>query len=65
MTAIDRNEVLRLVDEGAQLVEVLSASEYAEGPLPGATSLPLKELDAAARRLDRERAVIVYCPDYQ
>jgi hypothetical protein len=32
--------------------------------LPGAISLPLKELDAqAAERLDRGRAVVVYCWD--
>jgi rhodanese-related sulfurtransferase len=66
MNAIDRSEVQRLLDLGAQLVDVLSADEYAEDHLPGAISLPLKQLDAeTARRLDRERPVIVYCHDYQ
>ena len=49
---------------GAQLVEVLPAEEYAEDHLPGATSLPLRRLDAEASSvLDKNRPVIVYCWD--
>jgi rhodanese-related sulfurtransferase len=44
-TAVFRDEVKRLVDEGAQLVEVLPAEEYEEAHLPGAINIPLKELD--------------------
>jgi rhodanese-related sulfurtransferase len=58
------DEVRRLVDEGAQLVEVLPAREYEEEHLPGAISLPLKSLDeATAARLDKHRPVVVYCWD--
>ena len=65
-TRVDREEVQRLVAEGAQLVEVLPAAEYEELHLPGAVNLPLKELDReTAARLDPERPVIVYCWDYQ
>jgi rhodanese-related sulfurtransferase len=66
-TAIDRDAVQRLVaEEAAQLVEVLPAREFGEEHLEGAINIPLKELDARARReLDRERPVIVYCNDYQ
>jgi rhodanese-related sulfurtransferase len=61
---IDRNEVLRLVREGAQLVEVLPATEYGEEHLPGALNIPLKELDRRGpAELDRSRPVIVYCYD--
>ena len=63
--AVDRDDVRRLLSEGAQLVDVLPADEFAEEHLPGAISLPLKELDAqTAIRLDRERPVVVYCNDY-
>jgi len=63
---IDRNEVQRLIDEGAQLVEVLPPAEYAEEHLPGAINIPLKELKReTTRQLDRQRPVIVYCHDYQ
>ena len=62
--AIDREEVQRLVEAGAQLVEVLPADEYQEDHLPGAISLPLRRLETeAVTLLDRSRAVIVYCWD--
>ena len=65
-TIIDRQAVQELVARGAHLVEVLPAEEYAEEHLPGAISLPLKELDArSATRLDRTRPLIVYCHDLQ
>ena len=58
-------EMRRLVDEGAQVVEVLPAGEYEEEHLPGAINIPLKTLDeAAAARLDERRPVVVYCWDY-
>jgi phage shock protein E len=61
---IDRNEVRRLLDGGAQLVEVLPSSEYEEDHLPGALSLPLRQIDRQAESLlDRGRPVIVYCWD--
>jgi rhodanese-related sulfurtransferase len=61
---IERDEVRRLVGEGAQLVEVLPKEEYAEEHLPGAINLPLRRLEAEARDvLDRDRPVIVYCWD--
>ncbi len=61
---IERAEVRRLLDRGAQLVEVLPAEEFKEDHLPGAISIPLKHIDAdGVGSLDRERAVIVYCWD--
>ena len=61
---IDRDEVRRLVDAGAQLVEVLPPNEYEEDHLPGAISMPLRRLEKEARSaLDRGRPVVVYCWD--
>jgi rhodanese-related sulfurtransferase len=63
-TEIDRNQVQRLVERGAQLVEVLPPDEYEEDHLPGAISLPLRRLETeAVRLLDHTRPVIVYCWD--
>jgi len=45
-TPVDRNMLQRLVAHGAQLVEVLPRAEFEEEHLPGATSLPLRELTA-------------------
>lgn len=59
-----RDDVQRLLAEGAQLVEVLPADEYEDEHLPGALNLPLKELARLApERLDRSRPVVVYCYD--
>lgn len=61
---IDLAELDRLVAGGAQLVEALPQDEYEEGHLPGAVSLPLKQLTAErAAVLDRLRPVVVYCWD--
>jgi len=63
---IDRIGVQRLIERGAQVVDVLPANEYAEQHLPGATSIPLKRLNVdMAAQLDHEMPVIVYCWDYQ
>lgn len=63
-TSVTRDDVCRLVDAGAQLVEVLPPEEYDQEHLPGAVNLPLKSLTAAtAAALDRSRPVIVYCWD--
>ena len=63
-TRIDRDEVQRLLAEGAQLVEVLPAAEFEEEHLPGAINIPLKTLDAqTTAQLDKTKAVVVYCSD--
>jgi rhodanese-related sulfurtransferase len=62
-TLIDRDAVQELIGQGAQLVEVLPAQEYAEDHLPGAVSHPLRQLDKEVDEIDRRRPVIVYCWD--
>jgi rhodanese-related sulfurtransferase len=63
-TGIDLQELDRLLANGAQLVEALPKEEYLEGHLPGAISIPLKELTAErAAALDRDRPVVLYCWD--
>jgi rhodanese-related sulfurtransferase len=63
---VDRDEVQRLLREGAQIVEVLTAESYELEHLAGAINIPLKELNReTAAQLDRDRPVVVYCNDYQ
>lgn len=63
-TSINRVQLQSLVDEEAQLVEVLPEDEYAEEHLPGAVHVPLKALNATtASQLDKTKPVIVYCWD--
>jgi rhodanese-related sulfurtransferase len=62
--AVDAEELQRLLEDGAQLVDVLPEREYEEEHLPGAVNIPLKRLDrTSAERLDRTRPVVVYCHD--
>jgi rhodanese-related sulfurtransferase len=61
---IGRGRVRRLIEQGAQIVDVLPAREYGEDHLPGAVNLPLRKIEAdAARALDPSRPVVVYCAD--
>lgn len=63
-TDVTRGDVRRLLAEGAQLVDVLPADEYADEHLPGAVNIPLKQLDRRTMApLQQDRPVIVYCHD--
>jgi rhodanese-related sulfurtransferase len=60
----NRDDVRRLVDEGAQLVEVLEGRQYRLAHLPGAVHIPAWELTRdRSEELDRTRPVVVYCFD--
>jgi rhodanese-related sulfurtransferase len=68
MASIDYPQLRRLLDDGAQLVEVLPAGEYTEMHLPDAVNIPLKTLDATTTTtttaaLVHDRPVVVYCWD--
>ncbi len=63
-TRIALPALLTLLDEGAQLVEVLPHEEYREEHLPGAINIPLKDLNAVTTAtLDPTKPVVVYCYD--
>jgi len=60
-STIDRDDVQRLMEEGAQLIEVLPPAEYEEIHLPGAINIPLKSLSQeTTAALERDRPTIVY-----
>jgi rhodanese-related sulfurtransferase len=61
---VDRDEVLRLLDEeDAQLVDACTPEQYGREHLPGAINLPLEHLLDAAEQLDPSRPVVVYGSD--
>ena len=63
---INRDDVQRLIANGAQLIEVLPAEEYNEAHLPGAVNTPLKKLDRqSSKQIDPTHPIIVYCHDFQ
>jgi rhodanese-related sulfurtransferase len=66
MKQIDLTRVVQLQGQGAQLVEVLPTKEFEEQHLPGAISLPLAKFKPSnLAKLDKTRAIVVYCWDYQ
>ena len=65
-TAITQDDARALLASGAQLVDVLTAEEYAEKHVPGAINIWLRDLNAATTaRLRGDGAVLVYCHDLQ
>jgi phage shock protein E len=66
VTKIQQDEVRRLIEGGAQLVEVLPAPVYETEHLPGAINIPLQQLNRqTTAQLQRDCPVIVYCHDTQ
>ena len=58
---VSRDEAQKLIDEGAQLVDVRADHEWETGHLPGAVHIPLAELPQHLDEIDKERPVIFYC----
>ena len=59
---VDREALLAKVREGAVTVlDVRPAEEYRAGHIPGALSIPLKELERRLSDLPRERDIVAYC----
>ncbi len=64
MQDLQRHAVQELIEEGAQVVEVLPREEFEEDHLPGAINIPLPNIDReAVNRLDMGLPVVVYCWD--
>ena len=58
---ISREQLQKLLDDGAQLVDVRAEHEWEAGRIAGATHLPLAELAERAGEIDRDRPAVLYC----
>lgn len=58
---VSREEARKLVDEGAQLVDVRADHEWEAGRIAGATHIPLPEIPQRTGELDKDRPVVIYC----
>lgn len=54
-------EALRLLEQGAHLIDVRSEEEHRRGAIQGAINIPLQTLPHAIRDMHPERPLIVYC----
>jgi len=62
MQPVDRDALLKLVSEEAVTVlDVRPVEEYNAGHIPGAISLPLKELQLRLSDLPRDQEIVAYC----
>lgn len=58
---VSRDEARKLIDEGAQLIDVRGDHEWEAGHIAGAAHVPLDELAGRTGEVDPERPVVVYC----
>jgi rhodanese-related sulfurtransferase len=58
---VSREKAQKLIDEGAQLVDVRAGHEWGAGRIAGAVHLPLDELAGRSAEIDPDRPVILYC----
>ena len=58
---VSRSEARKLIDEGAQVVDVRADHEWEVGRIAGATHVPLPELPQRLGEIDKDRPVVVYC----
>ena len=58
---VTREEARRLVEEGAQLVDVRADHEWEAGRIPGAKHVPLAELNERTGEIAQDRPVVLYC----
>ena len=62
MQPVDREALLELVRKGAVTVlDVRPMEEYRAGHIPGAVSIPLKELKQHFAELPHDREIVAYC----
>ncbi len=62
MEPVDRDALLKLVREGAVTVlDVRPVEEYNAGHIPGALSIPLKELELHLTELPHDQEIVAYC----
>jgi rhodanese-related sulfurtransferase len=58
---VSRDEAQKLIEEGAQIVDVRVDHEWEAGRIAGAVHLPLAELAERAGEIDKDRPVLLYC----
>jgi rhodanese-related sulfurtransferase len=61
MSEVTRDEAQKLIEEGAQLVDVRADHEWDAGRIAGAKHVLLAELAERTGEIDKERPVVLYC----
>jgi rhodanese-related sulfurtransferase/DNA-binding transcriptional ArsR family regulator len=62
MTAVDRRQLLSRIRAGeVTVLDLRDESEYLTGHIPGARSVPLRDLRKALSSMPRDQEVVAYC----
>ncbi len=61
MLEIDLNQTEAALNDGATVIDVREADEYAEGHVPGVVHVPMAQLPARATDWDKREPVYVIC----
>ncbi|MGZ3788515.1 MAG: rhodanese-like domain-containing protein [Bacteriovorax sp.] len=56
-----KNKLPGLLTEGAIIVDVRSAGEFAQGHNPQSINIPLDVLDKESQKLDKEKIILLCC----
>jgi rhodanese-related sulfurtransferase len=58
---VSRAEARKLIEDGAQLVDVRAEHEWEAGRIAGARHVPLAELAERTGEIEKDRPVVLYC----
>jgi rhodanese-related sulfurtransferase len=56
-----KTEMPSLIENGALVVDVRSPGEFQQGSRPGSINIPLNEISARSKELDKNRTVVLCC----
>jgi rhodanese-related sulfurtransferase len=59
--SVSSTDVQGMLGRGAQIVDVRTRAEFSSGSHPRSINIPLDQLEARAKELDRARPVLVCC----
>jgi rhodanese-related sulfurtransferase len=60
-TSVGPDEARKLIDRGAQLIDVRGDHEWEAGRIAGASHIELDSLPERISEIDRDRPVLIYC----
>jgi rhodanese-related sulfurtransferase len=61
MPEVSASEAKQIIDAGSQLVDVRTDVEFRAGHIPGASHVPLADLQRESANLDQAKPVVIYC----
>jgi rhodanese-related sulfurtransferase len=61
MPEVSAAEAKKIIDSGAQLIDVRTDGEFEAGHIPGARHVPVADIQRRAGEFDNSQAVVIYC----